>query len=303
MVERLQQGKLEWVDLLNPSQDEVRSVIVDEGVPPELAADFTLQGSRPGVTVRDKVVKVIMDFPIVKRTDIDHPHEVEFIVTKNKLITVRYEEMEAIHRFKKDFEVLTALHKGSKKALGIHLFCGLLNEMYRSLDAKLDYLDSRMSDAEREIFNHREKEMVYTISDINRRLISFRQTIKFHDELLRKAKEIAHTLYPQEACSGLDDIHGQYFLVMRRVNGMSETLDELRETNQALLYTKQNEIMKILTIMAFITFPLSLFTSLFGMNTDDTPITGSNGDFWIIVSIMSVITISFFAFFKYKRWI
>jgi len=30
---------------------------------------------------------------------------------------------------------------------------------------------------------------------------------------------------------------------------------------------------------------------------------GGKGDFWIIVAIMAVVSISFFAFFKYKRWI
>jgi Mg2+ and Co2+ transporter CorA len=55
--------------------------------------------------------------------------------------------------------------------------------------------------------------------------------------------------------------------------------------------------------MAFVTFPLSLFASIFGMNTKTLPLAGFEGDFWIILGIMVAATIFFFAFFKHKRWL
>ena len=57
-----------------------------------------------------------MDFPIVKRTDINRTHEVKFIISKDYLITAQYEEMEAFDRFKKEFEVLVTLGKANKKS-------------------------------------------------------------------------------------------------------------------------------------------------------------------------------------------
>ena len=89
--------------------------------------------------------------------------------------------------------------------------------------------------------------------------------------------------------------------IIVRTLALFETLEELRNTNSALLTTKQNEIMKLFTILAFITFPLTLFTSMFGMNTIATPIVGGTNDFWMILGIMGVVSIGFFAYFKYKR--
>jgi LPXTG-motif cell wall-anchored protein len=54
--------------------------------------------------------------------------------------------------------------------------------------------------------------------------------------------------------------------------------------------------------MAFITFPLTLLSSLFGMNVQSAPIIGSRGDFWIIVGIMIMGAIGFFTYFKRKGW-
>jgi magnesium transporter len=100
-----------------------------------------------------------------------------------------------------------------------------------------------------------------------------------------------------------ESIQAQYFALQRKANTQYETLAALRETNAAMLTTKQNEVIKTLTIMAFITFPLTLFSSMFGMNTEATPIIGHKADFWIIVSIMVAVTISFFTFFRRKKWL
>ena len=61
--------------------------------------------------------------------------------------------------------------------------------------------------------------------------------------------------------------------------------------------------MKILTIMAFVTFPLSLIAAIFGMNTVYIPIIGTPGDFWIVMGIMGFATFLMFLYFKRKKWI
>ena len=119
-----------------------------------------------------------------------------------------------------------------------------------------------------------------------RRQIGFTKAKPFGEQYIHNVKEISR----------------RYQRLARRLRALSDTVDELRDTNIGILTTKQNEVMKILTIMAFITFPLTLFTSLFGMNTHTTPLVGQPGDFWIILSIMIVVSIGFFAFFKYMRW-
>ena len=74
-------------------------------------------------------------------------------------------------------------------------------------------------------------------------------------------------------------------------------------TNDSLLTTKTNDIMKALTIMAFIMMPLMLFTSLFSINTEYLPLVTKENGFWIVVGSMVVLATIFFAFFKYKKWI
>jgi len=54
--------------------------------------------------------------------------------------------------------------------------------------------------------------------------------------------------------------------------------------------------------MAFITFPLTLVASIFGMNTSFIPLVGATHDFWIVIAIMIAASLTMVAYFKHKRW-
>lgn len=303
MIERFNGGKLTWIDMVNPTSDEIREVMEEANLPPELVSDLSAPIPRSSAVAVGNVVKVTLDYPIVKRTDINHPHEIKLLATKTHLVSVHFEDIEAIHRFQKEFELLSILKNTKSKASGGHLLNAIMMFLYNSLNAKLDYLETKLVDVENEIFKGREKEMVFEISNISRRIISFKHVLATHAQVLDDLMELIETAFTKEHKTGVLEIHEQYLFLSSRVGTINETMDELRETNMALLTTKQNETMKILPILAFITFPLTLFTSMFGMNTSTTPIIGQPGDFWIIVGVMAVVSIGFFGYFKYKDWI
>lgn len=302
MINRYTQGKITWLDVLKPTPDEIHEIFSECDIPLTLANDLTSMTPRSEVVTEKKSIKITLDYPIVKRTDINHPHEIKFIATKSHLITVHFEEIEALHKFTKDFEVLSILKNKKSNATGGHLLLTLLSRLYLALDIKLDYLQSRLSDIEEGIFSEKEKEMVFEISELSRRLIDFKQTIQSHKSALNSLDASIKEVFTHNHEIQVSEIKSQYEHLMTRTQSLSGTLIDLRETNNSLLTTKQNEIMKTFTILAFITFPLTLFTSMFGMNTKTTPILGRDFDFWIIVSIMAVVSISFFMYFRYKKW-
>jgi len=303
MVERFKQGKLLWINLKNPSTTEVQKAMVELDLPPFLMTDLTTTVPRNSVTKIDGTIKVTLDFPVVKQLNIDHQYEVKFLVSKNSLLTVQYEEMEGIDRFKRQFEVATTLRKSQKHITGAHLFVSLFNNLYETTSAKLDYIESKLADIESEIFENNEKQMVIEISSVSKKLIAFRHTIHGHEDIFKDMHTHFGNTYGNTFATDLTSIEAQYFVLQRKANAQYETLAALRETNAAMLTTNQNEVIKTLTIMAFITFPLTLFSSMFGMNTEATPIIGHKADFWIIVSIMVAVTISFFTFFRRKKWL
>ncbi len=302
MIERLRQGKLIWINLKKPTQDEVQKVMHELDISPALMTDLTSVVPKNAVTVAEDVIKLTLDFPAIRHIEADRQFEVKFFILKKGLLTVQYEEMEGFDRFKKQFEVAATLHKFKRDVTGAHLFFSLFGNLYDSAHSKLDYIESQLSEIESDIFTDNEKHMVYEISNISKKLISFRHTIQSHEDIFYSLTLTFEDMYGDTFDRDLQNIRTQFFSLQHKANTQFETLVALRDTNSAMLTTKQNEVIKLFTIIAFITFPLTLFSSMFGMNVVSAPIIGQKHDFWIILGIMCTVAMVFFAYFKHKRW-
>ncbi len=302
MIKRHAHKKLVWIDVLNPTSDEIREIASEASIPLEFTGDLSLMIPHSETHYKKGVLKITLDFPIVRRTDINHPHEIKFLITQTHLVTIRFEEIETLHHFSKEFEIMCML-KNEENTTAPQLFVTMLNYIYIAMYKKLDYLESKMNDIEEEIFNEHEHEMVLELSTVGRRVITFKKTIASHENALIRLRTGLGVAFGKHMEGHVDQLEHHYRGLTRHIVAITQTLDELSKTNMALLSTKQNETMKIFTILAFITFPLTLVTSMFSMNTITMPIIGQEGDFWIILGIMIAVSIIFFIYFKYKKWI
>ncbi len=307
MITRQEYGELVWVDLVSPTHDEVRSVMEEFSIDPLIADELLVPSVRNNVDARDDYFYVVLHFPAFRDSK---PHrvsttslELDFVVGKKWIITTRYVEADPLHQFSKLFETETMLDKSNISEHAGFVFYYMINELYKTLYDELSHIASRLDYAEERIFLGEEKKMVIVLSKISRDILNYAQALEGHDEMLRSLETPGVALFGYKYARNLRSVLGEYSRLANAIKSSKESVIELRETNNSLLTTKQNEITKIFTIMAFVTFPLSLFASLFGMNTVTTPILGHKWDFWIIIGIMFSAAVLFFSYFKYKKWL
>lgn len=305
MLSKHTYGDLVWVDIENPTKDEVLEVMAEYSLHPGVAEELLSPTLKPRVDATPEYLYLVLHFPAFKHTHhIGDEQEVDFIIGKDFIITTRYETIDPLHKFSKMFEVNAILEKHDVK--GIHagfVFVAMMKKLYTAIEHEMEALRDDLEQAEELIFAGHEKEMVFFLSEIGRTTLNLKQTLSGHKEVLLSLESAGGVFFGKEFSPQLRYLSDEYHRINERVETHGEWLKELRETNQSLLFTKQNEIMKVLTIMAFVTFPLTLITSIFGMNTDHLPIVGMAGDFWIILSFMGLLAMSFFAFFRYKNWL
>lgn len=306
MISTYKHGKITWLDLDNPTQQEVRDVTEQFGLNPVVANDLLTPSLRPSVESYGDHIYLILHFPVLQKgsdLNLNRVHEVDFILGKNFIITNRYTSLDALHTFSKTFEVDSILDKSQMSKHAGFVFFYMMQNLYKSLFNKLAHVKDLLRDAEEEIFSGREKEMVIELSQINRMLLNFKSAISMHKEILQSLVTESEFLYGPKFKAYLKNIMGEYLKVEREVSDEKEYLDELRDTNNSLLSTKQNEIMKNLTIVTFVVLPLSLLAGIFGMNTTTTPLVGNPNDFFIIISIMITFAASIFLIFRYSKWL
>jgi magnesium transporter len=300
-----------WIDLESPTMEEVRAVAKEYRLNPLVSHELSAPSLKPKVDLYDNFIYLILHFPRARmgrtvaaldgKTELDK--EIDFVISKRFLITVRYTSSEAIHLFAKLFEAQAVLKKESFGPHAGFIFFHLLRRLYDGLLNELATVTDSLSQIENRIFRGEEHEMVLALSRISRDLLDFKRSLTLHREVLESFETAGQKMFGADFGFHLRALSGDYYRVEQALLSRAEFLNELRETNNSLVSTKQNEIMKILTIMAFVTFPLSLLAGIFGMNTKVLPIVGLPYDFWIIIAVMAVLTGIFFWYFKHNRWL
>jgi magnesium transporter len=302
MLTRHEERNLTWVDLVSPTPAEVRLIMQEFAVEPLIAEELLMPSYKPKVERYSQQLYVILHFPILRGLNERPTQEIDFIIGKNFLITARYAATDHLHSFAKVFEVNTVL--GQQSAVhGGHLFTAMVISLYRALVNECDIIEKHLTDIEDRIFEGKERMMVLQISKTGRVIYDFRQILLPHREMLRSLESAGTQLFGQEFLYYVHNVEGEYERVAHSVEHLRESLIELRETNNSLLSTKQNEVMKMFTVIAFLFLPLSFVASLFQMNTRYTPILGTPGDFWIITGSMMLLAVVFFVYFKRKGWL
>jgi magnesium transporter len=303
MLTRYTHKNLTWIDLESPTQEEVRNIMSEFSINPLAAEELLTPTLKPKVDQYDNFIYLILHFPAFKHSHSEGQNqEVDFIIGKNFLITTRYDTVDPIHKFSKVFEVNSILDRSDMGSHSGYLFFYMIKKLYKAISHELAAVEDALDDIEENIFNNREREMVQEISRVSRQLLNFKQALVAHKDVLSSFESAGKVFFGDSFSYHLRTIVGEYYKVENEIKFNAETVTELRETNNSLLSTKQNEVMKVLTVMAFVAFPLTVIASIFGMNTS-LPIVGTENDFAKIIGIMIATAIIFFAFFKYKKWL
>jgi magnesium transporter len=292
---------LTWIDLENPTSEDIAAVIKDYEIHPTWANELLVPSERAKTDTIDHAFYAVLHYP-------DHPSnkhesgelEVDYIVAEKFLITAHYAPIDTFIEFEKQFEVASTLDRLHIKT-GAELFLALNNQLYRGLREELEPFRKEAKKIESEIFQGHEFHMVKEVSMLGSRLLDFKQSMRPHKIILKSLEFQAPKLFPH-ALANEDKIFREYFRVEAALENVRELLKELRETNDSLLTAKNNEVTKKLTLMAFVTFPLTLVATVLLAHNAPSFFYGVHG-FWVTVIILVVLFIFMQIYFTYKKWI
>lgn len=306
MIARYSYKNLKWIDLECPTNEEVRQIMNEHNVHPLVAQELVGPSSRPKVEVHSGFIYLIMHFPVVRRKHNNRfieQQEIDFIIGKDFIITSRYEEIESLHQFSKLFEVNSILDRSDMGEHAGFIFFFMVRMLYETLSRDLEFINDSVHSIEDHIFKGRERSMVVKISEVSRELLDVRRAINIHKEILESFDVAARRFFGDNFTYYTKAIIGEYYKIYNHLESDHDSLNELRETNNSLLNTKQNEIMKTFTILAFVTFPLSLAISIVTIPSASNPLNGHPQAFWIIIVGTAVSCVAMFTFFKFKKWL
>jgi magnesium transporter len=305
MIKKYKNSCVTWVDVYNPTSEDIRSLMDEYQINLDVARELQLPTYKEKIITYKDHLYLVLHFPVLRHSHNKNSYEqeIDLVVGKDFIITTRYENIDALDKFTKTFELDNILKKGLMGSGSGCVLYYMIKELYNAMSDELDSLHDNLKQIEKNIFKGKEKEMVTEISKINRELISFNHIILTHKDILNSLKNDGSKMFGQEFSEHLSKIINEYHRIEKNLINDIDFLRELRNTNDSLLSSKQNSTMKVLTVITFLALPFSIITGFFQMNTTNTPIVGDINDWQIIISMELTAVILAFVFVKIKKWI
>ena len=311
MIKQIKYKNITWIDVHAPTKEEVDSLSKEYDIHTIVHTELMHPSPRSKVDLYDNFIYLILHFPSehffkAEDDDEDGTKEIDFVLGKDFIITTHYENVQPLEDFSNILQAGEHVkNKKEKDAHAGYLFYYIIRELYQSLEPGLDYINNNLKRVERKIFSGHEKEMVRTLSNMNRSLLDLKWALKGHREVLNSLEIAAKEFYGDRFGYHLKTIVSEYEKVFGILENNEENFQQLRNTNESMLSIQSNEIMKTITIMAYVFLPVTLIGTIFGMSGIDTnmPIIKSDWGFFIVLCIMAVTSILMILVVKFKKWL
>ncbi len=252
--------KVTWVDIQDPTKEDVQYLKERFKFHPLILGELIPPGHRPRVEQHKDYLFMILYYPVhSKERRETKPRELDIIVTRDTIITSHYR---SILPLKALFDSCN-LYKESRKSYmsegtGQLLFY-LLSGFWKTCLTKLVQIDKRISEIEKEIFKGKEKEMVLEISLVKTDVINFWRILEHQEEILKSLVHEGEIFFGKELSPYFLDVLGTYGRALNSLKTYKEAILALEDTNQSLLSTKMNEVIRILTVFSVIVLPFHCF--------------------------------------------
>lgn len=303
-MQTIKTEKITWIDIKGPSQADLEHLKSGFNLHPLVLKEIMPQIDYPKMENYEDYLFLVIFYPFFdKETSSTIPFELDIIVGKNFLITNHYRDIVPLSALFHDCNLYPERMKQFSDEGTGELLYRVINEILNACFPKISHIKQNIDDIEKLIFNRENKKTIDKIADVKRDIIGFERILEPQKLVLQNLVTESEKFFPKRLLPYFHNLINTFNQVKNLLETNEKTLLSLEDTNQSLIDTKTNEIMKTLTLFSVIVFPLTLIAALFGMNTKILPIVGLPYDFWIVITIMLLGAFVMMLFFKIKKWL
>ena len=304
-----------WVDLLDPSEEEIR-----RDAPAELharaleeltrTANLT-QPARPTIEGHGDYVFGVLLAPVaVPDEDRLYAQEIAFVLTRDRFLTVR-KTPPGEKPF--DNDVLRAVTMMRERLAPGMLAYHLVDDIAERYLDLLDTLDEEAEELEDRVETWPSSEVQRRLSELRRDVIQIRRTLGPTRDAVRGVVDgrtdlEGRPLFRREVFPRDVELHfaQAYDKLLRANEGLDFSRDlvaSVRDYHQSLVATEQNRVTKTLTVIASLLLFPTFIVGVYGQNFDNMPELHWRLGYAFSWALIAVVTLAQLAFFRWRRWI
>jgi magnesium transporter len=302
-VAELEAHGLTWVHLDAPTLEEASQLAERFGWHPLDLEDVLSRRQRPKVDEYPDYLFGVLHFPVYdKAIQRLNAAELDVFVGNGWLVTLPNVELLPVTRlFRRSEEDEELREQLFSKGSG-YLLYHILDDLFDYCFPILDKIGHKLDSVEDDLFEKRAEEVVRDLSNVKQEIISYRKIIKPERSTLRLLERQIERFLPEDLELYFDDIVDASERIWDLLDNYKEVVEALEDTNESVISHRQNDVLRVLTVVTVILLPLTLITGIFGMNVRFPGFEGATG-FWTVIAFMVGLALGLTAFFRYKRWL
>ena len=299
-----------WIDIIKPNRDEMKKI--SERFPfHELNLEDCLSKIQiPKIDRYEDHAFVILNFPTLEKEKIPRSRQLAAFIGSGYLVTVHEEELRPISEI---FQQCAQSDKARQELMGRsagYLFHSIIDVLTDDLLNLVRKIVGNIEDIEDVVFDEHANaasEISYIrrqITVLRRIAIPLKRTVnEIASKDIRRFSEEDLTLY-------FDDVNDHIDKVIDTLEESKETIEIYKDTDYLHGTDRSNKILAILTIIFTLSMPVTIMSSLYGMNVDIPTIEdaslkflGRYTTFIMIVLASSFIAVAMALYFHKIKWI
>lgn len=296
--------KITWLDVRSPEEGDLKILESKFRLHPVLIQELKGPSARGKVEFFDHFIYLVIHFPYYDPEKLtSRPIEIDILASQDVVATIRYEDFPPLEDFMTKCEAIPGFTTHCLGDTPGHFLYRFFEHLFDYALRELKHINDKISQVEEEIFKNKEKEMIRRISYIKRDILDFMRILRPMRGILISLHEKGRKFYGEELDIYFHDLVGDYERLHEVIATAKDTIESLETTNQALLSSRIDEVMSILSVLAFLLAPFTIIGALFQINSRFTPIIGRAGDWWIIFAMMVLGSLILYLWFRKKKWL
>jgi magnesium transporter len=293
-------GVVFWVDLTDPTEDEFGLLSSPFRIHPLSIEDARAETHHPKIESYDGYLYVILHGIDSTATELA-THDVDFFLGPNYLITIH-------DSLSRSFPEVAGVCLRNERVLSegpaalLHRLVDTMVDHYRP---EVDRMEGRLDDLEERILENRDSgDVVREILNLKRDVTSLRRVILPQRDVLGRLGRREFPQLSDELAFRFRDVHDHVVRVSDEALLFQDRVTAMFETHLSNVSNRLNSVMKVLTILSTIFLPLTVLTSLYGMNVRLPHLPGGEeNQFWWVLAMMLAMSVSMLAAFRWRKWL
>jgi magnesium transporter len=294
-------GVAVWVDLSQPTPEEAR-ILTDVFHFHQLAVEDALSElHHPKVeSYGDYLYLILHGIDFSASEHCFRTQDIDFFLGAQYLVTVHPGVSRSIGKVggacSRDARVL-----GEGPGM---LLSRIIDTMVDNYRPEVDELSARLDELEDEVFEKPNPQLARAILNFKKDISSLRQVVMPQRDAVGRLARREFPLISEQLAYGFRDVHDHLVRLSDEAMFFQDRITSILDAHLSAVSNQLNQVMKVLTIIATLFMPLTVFTGMYGMNVTLPHLPGGpDVQFWWILGIMMLMSGGMLVYFRRKHWI